>query len=49
LAQVNELFSAETAGLRDDLQMPSLDRAMVLAQAPETDQVFFKVPRVLER
>ena len=41
LAQVNELFSAETAGLRDDLQMPSLDRAMVLAQAPETDQVFF--------
>ena len=49
LAQVNELFSAETAGLRDDLQMPSLDRAMVLAQAPETAQVFFKVPRVLER
>jgi aspartyl-tRNA(Asn)/glutamyl-tRNA(Gln) amidotransferase subunit C len=49
LAQVNELFSAETAGLRDDLQMPSLDRAMVLAQAPETDQFFFKVPRVLER
>ena len=49
LAQVNELFSAETAGLRDDLQMPSLDRAMVLAQAPETDQFFFKVTRVLER
>ncbi len=49
LAQVNELFSAETAGLRDDLQMPSLDRAMVLAQAPETDQVFFKVPKVIER
>ncbi|MGD0734151.1 MAG: Asp-tRNA(Asn)/Glu-tRNA(Gln) amidotransferase subunit GatC [Terracidiphilus sp.] len=49
LAQVNELFSAETTGLRADLQLPSLDRATVLAEAPETDQVFFKVPKVIER
>jgi aspartyl-tRNA(Asn)/glutamyl-tRNA(Gln) amidotransferase subunit C len=50
LAQVNELFNSEGAGaLRVDLQLPSLDRATVLAQAPETDQAFFKVPRVIER
>jgi aspartyl-tRNA(Asn)/glutamyl-tRNA(Gln) amidotransferase subunit C len=35
--------------LRADLVLPSLDRATVLAQAPETDQVFFKVPKVIER
>jgi aspartyl-tRNA(Asn)/glutamyl-tRNA(Gln) amidotransferase subunit C len=50
LAQVTELFStAETDGLRADKLAPSLDRATVLAQAPETDQVFFKVPKVIER
>lgn len=50
LAQVSEL--ADTAGkgvLRDDVPLPSLDRAEVLSQAPETDQVFFKVPKVIER
>jgi len=26
-----------------------LDRATVLAEAPETDGVFFKVPKVIER
>jgi aspartyl-tRNA(Asn)/glutamyl-tRNA(Gln) amidotransferase subunit C len=35
--------------MRADLPLPSLDRAVVLAQAPETDQVFFKVPKVIER
>ncbi|MGA3045858.1 MAG: Asp-tRNA(Asn)/Glu-tRNA(Gln) amidotransferase subunit GatC [Terracidiphilus sp.] len=50
LAQVNELFSTdETGELRADALLPSLDRATVLAQAPETDQVFFKVPKVIER
>jgi aspartyl-tRNA(Asn)/glutamyl-tRNA(Gln) amidotransferase subunit C len=50
LAQVSELFSTEGAGgLRADVVLPSLDRATVLAQAPETDQVFFKVPKVIER
>jgi aspartyl-tRNA(Asn)/glutamyl-tRNA(Gln) amidotransferase subunit C len=51
LAQVSELLS-ETAGksvLRDDTLLPSLDRAEVMSQAPETDQVFFKVPKVIER
>jgi aspartyl-tRNA(Asn)/glutamyl-tRNA(Gln) amidotransferase subunit C len=50
LAQVNELVSTGGAGaLRADELVPSLDRAVVMAQAPETDQVFFKVPKVIER
>lgn len=35
--------------LRQDLVEPSLDRATVLAGAPETDGRFFKVPKVIER
>jgi aspartyl-tRNA(Asn)/glutamyl-tRNA(Gln) amidotransferase subunit C len=50
LAQVSELGDAASAGtLRADLPLLSLDRAVVLAQAPETDRVFFKVPKVIER
>lgn len=52
LAQVNELQSepAAAAGvLRADQPRPSLDRAAVMAQAPETDGAFFKVPKVIER
>jgi aspartyl-tRNA(Asn)/glutamyl-tRNA(Gln) amidotransferase subunit C len=49
LAQISELKNAARAGvLRDDLLEPSLDRATVMAQAPETDGVFFKVPKVIE-
>lgn len=50
MAQVSELRDAAGASvLRDDLLLPSLDRAAVLTQAPETDGVFFKVPKVIER
>lgn len=35
--------------LREDVRRPSLDRAVVMAEAPETDGVFFKVPKVIER
>jgi aspartyl-tRNA(Asn)/glutamyl-tRNA(Gln) amidotransferase subunit C len=50
LAQVSELGNAVGAGaLRGDVVLPSLDRAAVMPQAPETDQVFFKVPKVIER
>jgi aspartyl-tRNA(Asn)/glutamyl-tRNA(Gln) amidotransferase subunit C len=35
--------------LREDMVRPSLDRAPVMAAAPETDGVFFKVPKVIER
>jgi len=50
LAQVTELVDAAGAGaLRGDMVLPSLDRANVLAQAPETDGAFFKVPKVIDR
>jgi aspartyl-tRNA(Asn)/glutamyl-tRNA(Gln) amidotransferase subunit C len=50
LAQVSELGDGASAGvLRTDQVLPSLDRAAVMPQAPETDQVFFKVPKVIER
>jgi aspartyl-tRNA(Asn)/glutamyl-tRNA(Gln) amidotransferase subunit C len=50
LAQISELLNAKgTRALRADVVLPMLDRATVLAQSPETDQVFFKVPKVIER
>jgi aspartyl-tRNA(Asn)/glutamyl-tRNA(Gln) amidotransferase subunit C len=50
LAQVSELLDGAGAGvLRADQHLPSLDRAVVMTQAPETDGVFFKVPKVIER
>jgi aspartyl-tRNA(Asn)/glutamyl-tRNA(Gln) amidotransferase subunit C len=48
LAQVSELSDAAGA-LRSDEVRPSLDRAVVMSQAPETDGAFFKVPKVIER
>lgn len=35
--------------LRMDDVAPSLNRERVLACAPDTDEVFFKVPKVIER
>lgn len=35
--------------LREDSVRPSLDRAKVMAAAPETDGTYFKVPKVIER
>jgi aspartyl-tRNA(Asn)/glutamyl-tRNA(Gln) amidotransferase subunit C len=50
LAQVSELEGAGGDGsLRKDMALPSLDRSEVMAEAPETDNVFFKVPKVIER
>ena len=50
LAQVTELEHSNTAAsLRDDVVRPSLNRTTVMAEAPETDQAFFKVPKVIER
>ncbi|MGD0628611.1 MAG: Asp-tRNA(Asn)/Glu-tRNA(Gln) amidotransferase subunit GatC [Terracidiphilus sp.] len=49
LAQVTELLDAGGGGLRADALLPSLDRAKVMAEAPETNGVFFKVPKVIER
>ena len=35
--------------LRADEVAPSLNREQVLSCAPDTDRVFFKVPKVIER
>lgn len=53
MAQVGEVLGGllldcgET--LRQDEVRPSVDRAAVMACAPETDGRFFKVPKVIER
>lgn len=50
LAQISELEGVGgTSSLRADSRVPSLDRAMVMPQAPETDGSFFKVPKVIEK
>jgi len=49
LAQVGELENATIPQPRTDVVAPSLDRAVVMSQAPESDGKFFKVPKVIER
>ncbi len=53
MAQVGDLLGGLDSGygdaLRVDALRPSLDRAAVMEEAPETDGVFFKVPKVIER
>jgi aspartyl-tRNA(Asn)/glutamyl-tRNA(Gln) amidotransferase subunit C len=53
MAQVGEMLGgvADRMGifLRTDAVQPSLDRAAVMAEAPESDGRFFKVPKVIER
>jgi aspartyl-tRNA(Asn)/glutamyl-tRNA(Gln) amidotransferase subunit C len=46
MAQVSDSAAAE---LRPDTVRPSLSRAEVLRSAPDTDGIFFKVPKVIER
>ena len=53
MAQVSEALGqtpvANGERLRPDEERPSLDRGPVMAEAPETDGRFFKVPKVIER
>ena len=50
LEQISELGGAASASApRPDQPRPSLDRTAVMAEAPESDQSFFKVPKVIER
>lgn len=53
MAQVGEMLGVEPNGtgatLRADELRPALDRKAVMAEAPETDGRFFKVPKVIER
>jgi aspartyl-tRNA(Asn)/glutamyl-tRNA(Gln) amidotransferase subunit C len=52
MAQVGEMLGGQVYShgetLRLDAVRPSLDRAAVMAVAPETDGRFFKVPKVIE-
>jgi aspartyl-tRNA(Asn)/glutamyl-tRNA(Gln) amidotransferase subunit C len=34
--------------MRDDVARPSLDREAALANAPDREDVFFRVPRIIE-
>ena len=51
MAQVGEMLGTQALqrgeALRVDEVRPSLDRAAVMAVAPETDGRFFKVPKVI--
>jgi aspartyl-tRNA(Asn)/glutamyl-tRNA(Gln) amidotransferase subunit C len=53
MAQVGDVLGSVSGlageSLRVDAVRPSLDRASVMASAPETDGRFFKVPKVIER
>ena len=53
MAQASEALghepTAEGERLRPDAVRPSVDRTLVMAEAPETDGRFFKVPKVIER
>ncbi|MBS1813500.1 MAG: Asp-tRNA(Asn)/Glu-tRNA(Gln) amidotransferase subunit GatC [Acidobacteria bacterium] len=51
LAQVSELLTETptSAWLREDIRRESLNRELVMDEAPETDGRFFKVPKVIER
>jgi aspartyl-tRNA(Asn)/glutamyl-tRNA(Gln) amidotransferase subunit C len=52
MAQVSEILDGEVntrQPLRPDLVVPSLERSSVMVSAPNSDGVFFKVPKVIER
>jgi aspartyl-tRNA(Asn)/glutamyl-tRNA(Gln) amidotransferase subunit C len=52
MAQVAEVLSGEVnaeSALRPDQVTPSLERNSVMICAPDSDGVFFKVPKVIER
>lgn len=57
MAQVSDILSPSESrepvlagkSLRADAVRPSVDRTLVMAEAPETDGRFFKVPKVIER
>ena len=53
MAQVGEMLGLTVArhgeNLRVDAVRPSVDRGMVMAEAPQNDGRFFKVPKVIER
>jgi aspartyl-tRNA(Asn)/glutamyl-tRNA(Gln) amidotransferase subunit C len=50
MAQVSEILDGGAERhLRADQVQPSLERSKVMSSAPNSDGVFFKVPKVIER
>jgi aspartyl-tRNA(Asn)/glutamyl-tRNA(Gln) amidotransferase subunit C len=53
MSQVGEMLGMKSAiageTLRIDQIRPSVDRSVVMHEAPESDGRFFKVPKVIER
>jgi aspartyl-tRNA(Asn)/glutamyl-tRNA(Gln) amidotransferase subunit C len=53
MSQVGDVLGVPPASagerLRADAVKPSLERPEIVAEAPETDGRFFKVPKVIER
>lgn len=49
LATAGKAVSERDSVLREDAVRPCLERDQVMAAAPETDGIFFKVPKVIER
>ncbi len=51
LTHVSELFphASRVTVVRGDTPAPSLERETVMKNAPATDGIFFKVPKVIER
>ncbi len=46
---MTQVFASKHEALRNDAVRPSLDRAVVMKNAPKTDGSFFKVPKVIEK
>ena len=53
MAQVSEILEMaaekKSEALRADVPRPSLERAAVMPSAPDSDGVYFRVPKVIER
>jgi aspartyl-tRNA(Asn)/glutamyl-tRNA(Gln) amidotransferase subunit C len=44
-----QVFADRHEAMREDVVRPSLDREVVMKNAPKTDGSFFKVPKVIEK
>ncbi len=49
MAQVSEALGENASELREDSVVPSLDRELVMVCAPDSDHVYFRVPKVIDR
>ncbi len=49
MAQVSEALGENASELREDFVVPSLDRELVMVCAPDSDHVYFRVPKVIDR